>query len=77
MKKIIGILIGMLFFGTKLSQVALAGDENDPEFTDDEKDVRMWNIFKGPLANTLFKNVDILSCWFYENPEEPNNFYYI
>ncbi len=75
MKNIISIVVCMLFFGIIFSQITLAGDENDPEFTDAEKDVKMWFFFKGPLDNALFSNLDIVSCWFHENPEDTNNFY--
>ena len=58
-----------------LQPAVLAGDENNPEIVDIEKDVKMWMMIKGPLVNTLFKNADILSCWFHENSETPDNVY--
>jgi len=75
MKKIIGMGLSMLFFGTMLTPMVLAGSENDPEITDEEKDVSLYTIYHGPFVNAVFKNVDLLSCWFYEDPAEPQNFY--
>lgn len=73
--KITAILLCLLFIGTTCSQLVCAGDEADPELIDDERDVRMWFLFKGPFVNILFKSIDILSCWIYEKPEEPDNFF--
>ncbi len=73
--KITAIIVCLLFIGTTCSQIVCAGDEDDPELIDDDKDVRMWFIFKGPLVNILFKDIDILSSWFYEDPAEPEDFF--
>ena len=49
-----------------------AGSESDPEIQDNEQDVALWIFLKGPISNLLFKHLDILSCWFSEEPTEPD-----
>jgi hypothetical protein len=61
-KKIIPILVSMLFILTAISVNVYAGSEEDPEITDE-------------TADTLFRYVDIISAWFFENPEEPDYLY--
>jgi len=78
MKKIIGVVIGMLLFGTILTQVALAGDEDHPDLVDDSRDVKVIlkiGTLHGPTAEILFKNIDILSAWFWEDASQPENLY--
>ena len=75
MKKIgtyflMGLIVLML-----VAQGVSAGDESDPEIRDDEKDVQSWIFFKGPFSNFLFKHIDIVSCWFFEDSAEPDMFY--
>jgi hypothetical protein len=85
-KKIIGIFICTLLITTILPMTGtvLAGDEENPEIEDEEQED--WDIF-GPLIKypslfrffTLFgildiesfDVIDIVSAWFYENPDEP------
>jgi hypothetical protein len=69
-KKIIGIFICMLFISTTIpiTGIVLAGDEQNPEITDDEND-----MFKHPyfyVPEKSLKAIDILSAWFYENQNE-------
>ena len=58
MKKIIGILVSMLLFFSMLSINVMAGNEQNPEIEDETED---------NIADFL----DIISAWFYENPDEP------
>ena len=58
MKKIIGIFIFILLTTTFLPITAIAGDEENPEISDEIGDA--------------FKNIDINSVWFSEKSEEPD-----
>lgn len=49
-------------FTTTLNSRYIGGDEEDPEIVDEAND-------------TLFDYVDILSAWFYEDPDEPGYLY--
>ena len=57
---------------TILSFVSSAGDEENPEIEDGEKDLEG---FFGMLFPRFFKHIDIISGWFYENSTEPNTLY--
>ena len=61
-KKIISIIISMLFFFTILSTNVFAGSEEDPEITDEEED-------------DVKDYLDIISAWFYENEDQPDYLY--
>jgi len=84
-KKIIGLFVCMLFFTTILPITAIAGDENDPEITDNLNDqfgplVDYPTRVRTKIALTLlqmnsFDFIDIYSAWFYENEFEPNYLY--
>jgi hypothetical protein len=75
----------MLLITTILPITALAGDENDPEITDNLNDqfgalVEHPNRIRTRIALTLlqmdfFDFIDIDSAWFYENEVEPNYLY--
>jgi hypothetical protein len=56
-KKIMGIFICTLLIITILPITAIAGDEENPEIEDESGDA--------------FGHLDVLSAWFYENPDEP------
>ncbi|KYK31627.1 MAG: hypothetical protein AYK22_02110 [Thermoplasmatales archaeon SG8-52-3] len=58
MKKIIGIFIFILLTTTILPITAIAGDEENPEISDEMGDA--------------FGNIDINSVWFSEKSEEPD-----
>ena len=60
-KKIIGILVCMLFITTILpiTGSVIAGDENDPEIVDDPE-------------TDVVDYLDIISAWFYEKAEMPD-----
>jgi hypothetical protein len=58
LKKILTILIGMLFILTVISMNVFAGSEEDPEITD-------------IVGDTNLGLLDIESAWFYEKPDEP------
>ena len=58
MKKIIGIFIVILLITNILPMTVIAGDEENPEISDEIGDA--------------FGNVDINSVWFSEKSEEPD-----
>ena len=58
-RKIIGIIISMALILTLIPLNASSGDEENPEITDQAQD-------------TILKHFDIISAWFFENPDEPN-----
>ena len=58
MKKIVGILFCMLLVTTALSATVMAGDEQNPEIKDE-------------VDNEVPDYLDIISAWFYENPDDP------
>ena len=84
-KKIIGLFFCMLLATTILPITAMAGDENDPEITDNLNDqfgplVDYPTRVRTKIALTLlqmnsFDFIDIYSAWFYENEFEPNYLY--
>lgn len=55
--------------------VILAGDENNPEIEDPEGDVLLFGMRPMPILGKFFKHIDIISAWFYENPDEPDILY--
>jgi hypothetical protein len=57
-RKIVGIFVCMLLTTTLLPITVMAGDEQNPEITDNTGDA--------------FGNIDINSVWFWEKTEEPN-----
>jgi hypothetical protein len=61
-KKIISILVSMLFIFTILSVNVFAGSEEDPEIVDEEE-------------NDVKDYLDIISAWFYEKEGEPDYLY--
>jgi hypothetical protein len=83
--KIIGIFVCMLLITTILPITAMAGDENDPEITDNLNDLfgplvdhptRIRTRIALKLLQTdSFDFIDIYSAWFYENEFEPNYLY--
>jgi hypothetical protein len=84
-KKIVGIFVCMLLITTILPITAMAGDENDPEITDNLNDqfgalVDHPTRMRTRIALTLlqmnsFDFVDIHSAWFYENEFESDYLY--
>jgi hypothetical protein len=75
MKKAIRYLITTLLCCAMLMPAACAGSENDPEIIDTEKDVQVLTNYTGGFANALFRNVDLLAGWFYEDSAKPENIY--
>ena len=59
-KRILGIFVCMLLIITILPMTGtvMAGDEENPEIEDE--------------AGDALGYLDVLSAWFYENPDEPN-----
>jgi hypothetical protein len=84
-KKMVGIFVCMLLIIIILPTTAMAGDENDPEITDNLNDqfgplVDYPTRVRTKIALTLlqmnsFDFIDIDSAWFYENEFEPNYLY--
>ena len=80
MKKIIGMFVCMLLITTILPLTAMAGDENDPEITDNLNDqfgalVDYPTRIRTRIALRLllidsFDFIDIDSAWFYEQSSE-------
>ena len=62
-KRILGIFVCMLLIITILPMTGtvMAGDEENPEIEDE--------------AGDALGYLDVLSAWFYENPDEPNYLY--
>ena len=58
-KEIVGVFVCMLLLTTTFS--VMAGDEINPEITDEEGDARDY--------------LDIVSAWFYEEPDNPDYLY--
>jgi hypothetical protein len=84
-RKIIGLFVCALLITTILPLTAMAGDENDPEITDNQDD-QFGALLEYPtrirtrIALTLlqidsFDFVDINSAWFYENESESGYLY--
>ena len=63
-KRIFGILICTMLITTvfPITRPVIAGDEENPEIEDE-------------FGDTLFLFIDILSGWFFEDPDEPNYLY--
>jgi hypothetical protein len=67
----------MLFLTNILSPCVIAGDENDPEITDNDHDIlgpKELMIFP-QLLYPLFNNIDIISGWIYENAQHNDILY--
>ena len=75
MKKYGTSLICCIIVVGLLPQIVNAGDQNNPEITDPEKDVLLFGQFMLPSVNRLLDHVDVLSAWFSENPDEPTILY--
>jgi hypothetical protein len=56
-----------------VSITALAGDENNPEITDEEDD--LFGPWAKPEDMDKYDYLDIISAWFTENPDEPDYLY--
>jgi hypothetical protein len=72
MKKIISILFGSLLLLTSCSAIASAGYT---VFDDEQNDVRAFFIFRGPLVNKLFHQIDMISFSIWEHAETPQFLY--
>ena len=73
-KKIIPILISMLFIFTIFSMNALGGSEDNPEVEDRIGDVKLFGFIPFfPQIN--FKYADIVSAWIYEEENNPDFLY--
>ena len=75
MKKIYMLACVMLLTSPFIATTVFAGDENNPEMKDDTGDVLLFENKISPVINMLFKNMDIISVWFYELSDEPDNLY--
>ena len=75
MNKILSfILIGILISnGIFFNQNVNAGDETDPEISDSRHDVILFELGKMFFVNQIFKNIDILSVWFYEHSDNSDD----
>lgn len=74
MKKILCLYLCFLFLASGIVYNVSAGDENDPEITDYEKDLIGARALH-PLPKILypfFKYIDIIAGWFCENQEQPD-----
>jgi hypothetical protein len=82
---IVGLCVITLLITTLLPITVLAGDEEDPEITDNLNDhfgalVEFSSRIRTRIALALlqidsFDFIDIDSAWFYENPSEPEQLY--
>ena len=61
-RKIIGIFVCVLLISNIIPVVVMAGDEENPEITDEEE-------------NDVQDNFNIISAWFFEKEEEPDYLY--
>lgn len=61
-KKMVELIIFMLLITTIFPLIVIAGDEENPEITDD-------------LNDTNLSSLDIESAWFYENTDDPDYLY--
>ena len=61
------LLITLIF---QVTNVSLAGDENDPEITDEEDD--LFGPWAKPEDIKNYKYLDIVSAWFEEKADEPD-----
>ena len=75
MKKYLTSLIVCFLVVGLIPQLVNAGDQNNPEITDPEKDVLLFGQFALPFVNRFLKHMDILSAWFSEKSDEPNVVY--
>jgi len=75
MKKISSLIICIMLTLPILSFVVSAGDEENPEIEDPEKDVLLFGIYRLPILGKLFKHFDIISTWFHEDSNEPDLLY--
>lgn len=57
---------------TLIPYIAIAGDEENPEISDGERDLA--GLF-GMLFPRFFKHIDVTAGWFYENYTDPNILY--
>jgi hypothetical protein len=73
-KKIIGLIIFMLFTTTIFPITALAGDPENPEVKDRTQDVKLFGLFPF-LPQFPYTYVDIVSAWIYEEEDSPENLY--
>jgi hypothetical protein len=74
-KKIKKIIICFFLGAIVLFPTISAGNEDNPEFEDDIGDVVYLEEQINPLFNLFFKNIDIVSGWFYEKSEDPDTLY--
>jgi len=68
--RILYLLVIAQFFITVFPLSAFAGDEQNPEITDDENDMFTHPYFYVP--DRSLKAIDVLSAWFYEDQNESN-----
>jgi hypothetical protein len=73
-KKIIVLIIFMLFTTTIFPITALAGDPENPEVKDRTQDVKLFGLFPF-LPQFPYIYVDIVSAWIYEEEDSPENLY--
>ena len=71
MKKIIIILLSAVLVIQLLSINVFAGSEEDPEFEDRTRDVKIFGIFPF-LPQFNYKYADIISAWINEESENPD-----
>lgn len=72
MKKKAIFVINILILAGIIPFVVSAGDEENPEITDVERDLE--GLF-GMIFPGFFKHIDIISGWFYENSSAPDDLY--
>lgn len=75
LKRIISITVCIMLLTTIVPFVTLAGDENNPEIEDPEGDVLLFGKMPMLIMSKFFKHIDVISAWFYENPDEPDILY--
>ena len=72
LKKITTLLVCTIVITTLIPIIAIAGDEENPEISDGERDIT--GLF-GMLFPRFFTHIDITAGWFYENITNPDTLY--
>jgi len=76
MRKLVGSIFCSVMLLGILAPAAIGGDEENPEVSDGENDVAFLNgRYQNPLLSPYFKHIDIVSAWFFENPDLPDTLF--
>lgn len=74
MRKICEILVCALVVATLIPLGVIAGNSDGPEVEDRIRDVKAFGLFR-VFPQNLFKHIDVVSAWFYENIDNPDDLY--